>query len=125
LHDLQWMLTVELEAGFVPLLFLVCHPRVWYGAGAVFFWAPMMKWGLVAAGASEMNRPVEKVSVPQSLGTLRWPVVQRWACGQQWHLVSERWGLRAVVCEEDAAPHYSSVWPVQSCCCWPPTSLKS
>lgn len=37
----------------------------------MFFWAPMMKWGLVAAGLSEMNRPVEKVSVPQSLGTFR------------------------------------------------------
>eukprot|EP00168_Porphyra_purpurea_P005292 TRINITY_DN1635_c0_g1_i10.p2 TRINITY_DN1635_c0_g1~~TRINITY_DN1635_c0_g1_i10.p2 ORF type:complete len:129 (+),score=31.90 TRINITY_DN1635_c0_g1_i10:132-518(+) len=40
------------------------HPA---GPKTVFFWAPMMKWGLVAAGASEMNRPVEKVSVPQSL----------------------------------------------------------
>jgi len=63
--------------------FFLCGIHGWYGAGAVFFWAPMMKWGLVAAGASEMNRPVEKVSVPQSLGTLRRPVVQRWACGQQ------------------------------------------
>lgn len=58
---------------------LIDHPA---GPRTVFFWAPMMKWGLVAAGLSEMNRPVEKVSVPQSLalaatGTIwtRWSFV--------------------------------------------------
>lgn len=28
----------------------------------------MMKWGLVIAGLSDMNRPVEKVSAPQNVG---------------------------------------------------------
>jgi hypothetical protein len=32
----------------------------------VFFWAPTMKWGLVVAGLSDMNRPPEKISVPQA-----------------------------------------------------------
>jgi len=42
------------------------HPA---GPKTVFFWAPTMKWGLVVAGLADINRPVEKVSVPQNLGT--------------------------------------------------------
>lgn len=33
---------------------------------AVFFWAPMMKWGMVLAGIGDLSRPAEKLSVPQN-----------------------------------------------------------
>ncbi|NP_001004662.2 uncharacterized protein LOC447924 [Danio rerio] len=39
------------------------HPA---GPKTVFFWAPVFKWGLVAAGFSDMTRPPEKLSVSQS-----------------------------------------------------------
>lgn len=38
------------------------HPA---GLKTVFFWAPTMKWGLVLASISDMQRPVAEVSVPQ------------------------------------------------------------
>jgi mitochondrial pyruvate carrier 2 len=38
------------------------HPA---GMKTVFFWAPTMKWGLVAASASEMQKPTDKLSIPQ------------------------------------------------------------
>jgi mitochondrial pyruvate carrier 2 len=38
------------------------HPA---GMKTIFFWAPTMKWGLVAASLSEFHRPVEELSVPQ------------------------------------------------------------
>ncbi|KZP18508.1 UPF0041-domain-containing protein [Athelia psychrophila] len=41
------------------------HPA---GPKTVFFWGPMMKWGLVAAGLKDLQRPAEKLSVPQNLG---------------------------------------------------------
>uniref|UniRef100_A0A2K5RZ03 Mitochondrial pyruvate carrier n=1 Tax=Cebus imitator TaxID=2715852 RepID=A0A2K5RZ03_CEBIM len=31
-----------------------------------FFWAPIMKWGLVCAGLADMARPAEKLSTAQS-----------------------------------------------------------
>lgn len=34
----------------------------------MFFWAPVMKWCLVAAGLKDLNRPAEKLSVSQNLG---------------------------------------------------------
>ncbi|GMM45992.1 mitochondrial pyruvate carrier [Pichia kluyveri] len=37
------------------------------GPKTVHFWAPVMKWALVLAGANEMMRPVEKVSATQQL----------------------------------------------------------
>lgn len=40
------------------------HPA---GPRTVFFWAPMMKWCLVAAGLKDLNRPAEKLSVPQQV----------------------------------------------------------
>jgi len=40
------------------------HPA---GPKTVFFWAPMMKWALVAAGVSDLKRPAEKLSVSQNL----------------------------------------------------------
>jgi len=39
------------------------HPA---GPKTVFFWAPMFKWGLVAAGFADMTRPAEKLSPSQS-----------------------------------------------------------
>ncbi|GAA6057535.1 hypothetical protein JCM3770_000572 [Rhodotorula araucariae] len=36
-------------------------------ARTVFFWAPMFKWGLVAAGLKDLSRPAEVISVPQNL----------------------------------------------------------
>jgi len=40
------------------------HPA---GPRTVFFWAPMMKWCLVAAGVSDLKRPAEKLSLSQNL----------------------------------------------------------
>jgi len=40
------------------------HPA---GPKTVFFWAPMMKWCLVAAGVSDLKRPAEKLSVSQNV----------------------------------------------------------
>ncbi|KAG9316675.1 mitochondrial pyruvate carrier [Chiua virens] len=37
------------------------------GPKTVFFWAPLMKWCLVAAGLKDLNRPAEKLSVSQNL----------------------------------------------------------
>ncbi|NWR76412.1 MPC2 protein, partial [Centropus bengalensis] len=39
------------------------HPA---GPRTVFFWAPIMKWGLVCAGMADMTRPAEKLSTSQS-----------------------------------------------------------
>ena len=38
------------------------------GPKTVFFWAPLMKWGLVAAGLKDLGRPADKLSVSQNLG---------------------------------------------------------
>ncbi|KAH9055435.1 UPF0041-domain-containing protein [Lactarius vividus] len=40
------------------------HPA---GPKTVFFWAPMMKWCLVAAGVKDLARPADKLSVSQNL----------------------------------------------------------
>ncbi|KAL5528294.1 MPC2 [Sanghuangporus sanghuang] len=40
------------------------HPA---GPKTVFFWAPMMKWCLVAAGVKDLQRPAEKLSVSQNV----------------------------------------------------------
>ncbi|KIO23050.1 hypothetical protein M407DRAFT_244944 [Tulasnella calospora MUT 4182] len=40
------------------------HPA---GPRTVFFWAPLMKWGLVAAGLKDLSRPAEKLSVSQNV----------------------------------------------------------
>ncbi|KAI6121768.1 UPF0041-domain-containing protein [Pisolithus sp. B1] len=41
------------------------HPAA--GPKTVFFWAPMMKWCLVAAGLKDLDRPAEKLSVSQNV----------------------------------------------------------
>jgi len=40
------------------------HPA---GPKTVFFWAPLMKWCLVAAGVKDLARPAEKLSVSQNV----------------------------------------------------------
>lgn len=53
------------------------HPA---GLKTVFFWAPTMKWGLVLASLSDMNRPVEDLSIPQcSALALTGVVWARWS----------------------------------------------
>ena len=42
------------------------HPA---GPKTVFFWAPLMKWCLVAAGLKDISRPADKLSVSQNVGT--------------------------------------------------------
>lgn len=37
------------------------------GPKTVHFWAPVMKWGLVIAGISDLQRPVEKLSPTQQI----------------------------------------------------------
>ncbi|XP_052119501.1 uncharacterized protein LOC127748754 [Frankliniella occidentalis] len=39
------------------------HPA---GPKTIFFWSPWFKWGLVIAGLSDVQRPVETVSLSQS-----------------------------------------------------------
>ncbi|KAK9892499.1 hypothetical protein WA026_020489 [Henosepilachna vigintioctopunctata] len=39
------------------------HPA---GPKTIFFWAPVFKWGLVVAGISDLQRPVETLSIPQT-----------------------------------------------------------
>ncbi|KAK7108132.1 mitochondrial pyruvate carrier 2-like [Littorina saxatilis] len=44
-----------------------CHPA---GPKTIFFWAPIGKWILVIAGIGDMSRPVEKVSLGQSVALM-------------------------------------------------------
>lgn len=43
------------------------HPA---GPKTIHFWAPMMKWGLVAAGIGDMARPADKLSKNQTISLL-------------------------------------------------------
>jgi hypothetical protein len=52
------------SAGASKLTAFLNHPA---GPKTVFFWAPMMKWGLVAAGLKDLSRPAEKLSLSQNL----------------------------------------------------------
>ena len=53
------------------VLIRVPHDHVfWYpGPKTVFFWAPFMKWCLVAAGLKDLSRPADKLSVSQNVGS--------------------------------------------------------
>ncbi|WWD17537.1 hypothetical protein CI109_101978 [Kwoniella shandongensis] len=42
----------------------VNHPA---GPKTIFFWAPLAKWALVAAGVKDLSRPAEKLSVSQNV----------------------------------------------------------
>ena len=43
---------------------LLAHPA---GPFTIFFWAPMMKWGLSIANLVDYKRPVDKLSIPQQV----------------------------------------------------------
>lgn len=43
------------------------HPA---GPMTIFFWAPALKWGLVIAGLSDLQRPAEKLSALQTIALL-------------------------------------------------------
>lgn len=53
-------------AAAVPSKFVTFlnHPA---GPKTIFFWAPLMKWCLVAAGLKDLNRPADKLSVSQNV----------------------------------------------------------
>ncbi|KAF7315344.1 Mitochondrial pyruvate carrier [Mycena indigotica] len=58
---------------------LLNHPA---GPKTVFFWAPMMKWCLVAAGIKDMTRPADTLSVSQNIALaatgmiwIRWSLI--------------------------------------------------
>lgn len=57
--------------------------RLWEsksGFRTVHFWAPALKWGLVFAGISDMNRPIETVSGTQSLSLMATGIIwSRWS----------------------------------------------
>ncbi|KAL7421500.1 Mitochondrial pyruvate carrier 2 [Cryptotrichosporon argae] len=50
--------------GVSKLQAFINHPA---GPKTIFFWAPLAKWGLVAAGVKDLQRPADKLSVPQNL----------------------------------------------------------
>jgi len=52
------------SAGASKFASFMNHPA---GPKAVFFWAPLMKWCLVAAGVKDLNRPADKLSISQNL----------------------------------------------------------
>ncbi|KAL0956133.1 hypothetical protein HGRIS_002299 [Hohenbuehelia grisea] len=52
------------SAGASKFTAFMNHPA---GPRTVFFWAPMMKWCLVAAGLKDLSRPADKLSVSQNV----------------------------------------------------------
>ncbi|KAJ3487677.1 hypothetical protein NLI96_g3373 [Meripilus lineatus] len=48
-------------------MILISSSRASSGPRTVFFWAPLMKWCLVAAGLKDLSRPAEKLSVSQNV----------------------------------------------------------
>ncbi|CAG60283.1 uncharacterized protein GVI51_I01969 [Nakaseomyces glabratus] len=61
----------------------IAFRRFWQsetGPKTVHFWAPTLKWGLVIAGLTDINRPVDKVSGAQNLSLLSTAVIwTRWS----------------------------------------------
>ncbi|KAF9467279.1 mitochondrial pyruvate carrier [Collybia nuda] len=51
------------SAGASKFTSFMNHPA---GPKTVFFWAPLMKWCLVAAGLKDLTRPAEKLSMSQN-----------------------------------------------------------
>lgn len=47
------------------------------GPKTIFFWAPLCKWMLVIASASDLKRPVDKISIGQTTSLLATGVI--WA----------------------------------------------
>ncbi|PPQ89920.1 hypothetical protein CVT25_009712 [Psilocybe cyanescens] len=66
-------------AGASKMSAFINHPA---GPKTVFFYAPLMKWCLVAAGLKDLNRPADKLSISQNLALtatgfiwVRWSLV--------------------------------------------------
>ncbi|GMM55085.1 mitochondrial pyruvate carrier [Maudiozyma humilis] len=61
----------------------IAFKRFWNsqtGPKTVHFWAPTLKWGLVIAGISDSQRPVNKISSTQTLSLLATGLVwARWS----------------------------------------------
>jgi hypothetical protein len=55
-------------AGTSDLFVEIFHSLQRIGPKTIFFWAPLMKWCLVAAGLKDLARPAEKLSVNQNVG---------------------------------------------------------
>lgn len=55
--------------GTIRQVALVLGIELALGPKTIHFWAPAMKWGLVIAGISDINRPAEQISVFQSSGS--------------------------------------------------------
>ncbi|KAL6943248.1 Mitochondrial pyruvate carrier subunit [Hanseniaspora osmophila] len=50
------------------------------GPKTIHFWAPTLKWGLVFAGISDLQRPVDKISGAQNLSLLATAMIwTRWS----------------------------------------------
>jgi len=64
LHRLSNMSGAAASATASKFSSFMNHPA---GPKTVFFWAPLMKWCLVAAGVKDLTRPAEKLSVSQNL----------------------------------------------------------
>ncbi|KAG2224034.1 hypothetical protein INT45_009620 [Circinella minor] len=63
------------------------------GPKTIHFWAPAMKWALVFAGISDLQRPAENLSLPQNLSLV--------ATGLIWTrysmvIIPKNWSLGAV-----------------------------
>jgi len=52
------------SAGVSKFSSFMNHPA---GPKTVFFWAPLMKWCLVAAGVKDLTRPADKLSISQNI----------------------------------------------------------
>ncbi|KAH7644866.1 mitochondrial pyruvate carrier 2 [Dermatophagoides farinae] len=78
-----------------PLVPIKLRPIWEHDAGpkTVFFWSPVIKWGLVIAGISDLSRPVENLSARQTASLA--------ATGLIWSryslvIIPKNWGLFSV-----------------------------
>ncbi|XP_075228260.1 uncharacterized protein LOC142328423 [Lycorma delicatula] len=60
------------------------------GPKTIFFWAPACKWAIVLAGLGDINRPIEKVSIPQSVALFLTGAV--W-CKYSLDIIPKNWNL--------------------------------
>lgn len=64
------------------------------GPKTIFFWAPLMKWGLVLASMSDtVSRPVEKISVGQTMSLAATGLI--WS-RYSWVIIPRNYSLMAV-----------------------------
>jgi hypothetical protein len=66
------------------------HPA---GPKTVFFWAPAMKWSLVIAGIGDIQRPVERISLGQTISLACTGVI--W-CRYSTVIIPKNWSLFSV-----------------------------